>query len=488
MRLEPTPRPTQAVRVSARLIASSTILHLSSDELERAVNQEQVDNPTLAVQEQQICFFCGTRAHGQLCSVCGHFLQPTQPLISGHERLTQHEHSLERSTSSQQAFYDIDNYGFAEDDSIDEYDPLALIPTGETLLESLLQQLEALVSPEDAPIAEQLVGNLNERGYLEITPLEIAHYLDVPVERVDYVLSQLHTLEPLGIGARDLRECLLLQLQAVSEHTPPPPLVQTLIDGYLDLLGHNQFHEIARLLKVSEQAIRQASQYIRSTLYPFPAHVYSAESSSLLQGSGASGASYIRPDVIIRRGEMGFEVELIEEKRYRFHVRTPYAGEAAPQAGEMANSEVQRYIHQHTDRAKFFVSSVRRRWSTLRRVAELIVDEQRDFLDKGVRYLHPLTRAEVAARLGLDEGTVSRATANKYALLPKGHLIPFSDFFDSSLGMKDLLRELIQHEDAQHRLSDDELARLLTKHGYAIARRTVTKYREELGIGSSRER
>ncbi|HYU76868.1 MAG TPA: hypothetical protein VEL31_29725, partial [Ktedonobacteraceae bacterium] len=110
------------------------------------------------------------------------------------------------------------------------------------------------------------------------------------------------------------------------------------------------------------------------------------------------------------------------------------------------------------------------------------------FLEKGIRYLRPLTRAEVATRLNLDEGTISRATANKYALLPNGRLMPFSDFFYGSLGIKDILRELIQSEDPRHRLSDDELARLLTSQGIPMARRTVTKYREEMGIGSSRER
>jgi RNA polymerase sigma-54 factor len=149
---------------------------------------------------------------------------------------------------------------------------------------------------------------------------------------------------------------------------------------------------------------------------------------------------------------------------------------------------VQNYMRQHNERAQFFVDCIQRRWRTLRRVTEFIVDYQRDFFEKGVRALRPLTRAEVAARLGLDEGTVSRATANKYALLPNGRLIPLADFFDGSLGIKDILRELIQSEHPKHRLSDDELARLLNERGIPMARRTVTKYREEMGIGSSRER
>src|SRR5258708_19333388 len=145
-------------------------------------------------------------------------------------------------------------------------------------------------------------------------------------------------------------------------------------------------------------------------------------------------------------------------------------------------------MHHQSDRARFFIDCIHRRWRTLKRVAELVVDYQHEFLAKGVRYLRPLTRAEVATRLSLDDGTVSRATANKYALLPNGRLMPISDFFDGSLGIKDVLRELISTEEPRHRLSDEELARLLTVPGIPMARRTVTTYRDEMGIASSRER
>ena len=486
MRLEPTPRPEQTLRVSARLITSSTILHLSADELERAINQEQMENPALDITEQRVCLFCGNRIYSNICTACGYFVpheQFTQPLSPEHEPSPSYEQSGDSESSQQQTLYDIDNYGFVEIDGDDAYDPMARIPTHETLSEMLLQHLEALIPPDDALIAEQLVGNLNERGYLEISTQQIAEHLGVPLERVEYVLSQLHTLEPLGIGARNPRECLLIQLQALSEQSTPHPLVAILIDRYLDQLGRSQFHEIARQLKQPEQEIRQAYQYIRTMLHPFPALTYQDNNGSQPL---SNSTTYIRPDVIIRKGEMGFEIELIEEKRYKF--RTRYSGSSGESAPALANGELQHYLHQNNDRARFFVECIQRRWRTLRRIAELIVDYQREFLEKGVRYLRPLTRAEVATRLNLDEGTVSRATANKYALLPNGRLIPFSDFFDGSLSVKDVLRELIHSETPRHRLSDDELARLLSSRGIPMARRTVTKYREEMGIGSSRER
>src|SRR5256714_3832443 len=487
MQLEPRQRPDQVLRVTPKLITSSAILQVSADELERAVSSEQVENPALEVDEQRICHFCGTRIYGQTCSACGHFTQPT---LTGGEVSINYDIPVDPLWSTHQQFYDFDNYGFAEIDRDDEFDMLASIPTGETLVEILLRQLEALVPPHDQPIAEQLVGNLNERGYLEISLDEIANHLQVSIERVEYVLSQLHTLEPLGIGARNLRECLLIQLQALGEQEvpyPPHRLAYTLIDHYLERLGRSQFAEIARELKVPEQEVRQAGLYIRSSLYPFPAHTYRENSQLPSYTRLGSDTTYVRPDVIIRKGETGFEVELIEEKRYHFSISTDAAGSASSMSGG-GNAEVQRYMHQHSDRARFFIDCIQRRWRTLKRVVELVADYQREFLERGVRYMRPLTRAEVATRLNLDEGTVSRATANKYALLPNGRLIPMSDFFDSSLSLKDVLRELIALEEPTRRLSDEELARLMQSRGMPVARRTVTKYREEMGIGSSRER
>ena len=352
MRLEHTPRPEQTLRVSARLITASTILHLTGDELERAVNQEEVENPTLEVTEQRICLFCGARLYGQTCIQCGHHAEPTQPLPNLSEGSINYDIPLATLSNTQQQLYDSGNYGFAEIESDDEFDLLASIPMSETLAEVLLHQLETLISPDDGLIAEQLVGNLNERGYLEISTDEVAAYLEVSLERVEYVLSQLHTLEPVGIGARNLRECLLIQLEALSEQEKPHPLAHPLIDHYLERLGRGQFHEIARELHVAEQEVHQASLYIRSTLNPFPAHTYQAD---MPFTRSTSDATFVRPDVIIRQSANGFEVELIEERRYHFAITSD---QLAQQASETPTSEVQRYLHHASDHAKFFIECV----------------------------------------------------------------------------------------------------------------------------------
>ncbi len=234
MRLEPTPRPDHVLRVSARLITSSTILHLSSDELEHALTQEQIENPTLDVRENRVCLLCGTPMYGATCPACGHFAQQmleTPPIL---RRLP---------TSQSQSLSGLINRLFL----ISTITVLPMLMQRTSLISShkFLSRLrlkrycsnnsKPLITPDDAPIAEQLVGNLNEHGLLEASIEEIATVLNIPLTRVAYVLSQLQTLEPLGIGARDARECLLIQLQALSEQESPHPLAYALIDNYLDL-------------------------------------------------------------------------------------------------------------------------------------------------------------------------------------------------------------------------------------------------------------
>jgi RNA polymerase sigma-54 factor len=152
------------------------------------------------------------------------------------------------------------------------------------------------------------------------------------------------------------------------------------------------------------------------------------------------------------------------------------------------SEDERQHVRHYSARARFFIECVRQRWETLRRISEALIELQFDFLDKGVRYLRPLTRVELAEMVDLHESTVSRATANKYVLLPEGRTISFDDFFDSSLATKDTLRELIETEDPKRPLSDEDLSSLLGERGLPVARRTVAKYREAMRILPSRFR
>jgi RNA polymerase sigma-54 factor len=323
---------------------------------------------------------------------------------------------------------------------------------------------------------------------------EASQALEVPERRVAAVLKALQSLDPPGIGARDLRECLLIQLREFERRGEAHPVARPLLERFLHQLGERHFAEIARELGVTSTAVKQAWRFIRSNLHPYPAHAF--ESAGLPdQGvrDGRERGILVRPDVVIRRTDRGFEAEVVERRRFRFGVNSLYTDLARQVRQSTANrvplNDTERqHVREYSARARFFIECVRQRWETLAVIADALVVFQRDFLEHGVRHLRPLTRGELADYVGLHESTVSRATADKYVLLPSGRTIPFDDFFDGSLAAKDMLRELISGEDHAKPYSDEDLASLLHERGLPLARRTVAKYREAIGILPSRFR
>jgi RNA polymerase sigma-54 factor len=475
-----TPSAQQTINISAKLIASIKILQYSAEELEQSIARELTDNPALELEELAQCVRCGAMLHAGICPVCDRQAEEQ----AGDPRLD------ETTWEDDIHLRGVDLTASGESD----YDPLEYVHAGDTLHEHLMRQLGAIVSEVDLPIAEYLVGSLNSHGYLSVSTAEAAEMLRVSVSRVERVLAALQSLDPVGIGARDLSECLLIQLRAFEEKGTAHPVARRLLESHLHALGEHHFAEIARELGVTSTQVKQAWRFIRSNLNPYPAHAF--EPSDVpglgLSSDGERNVS-VRPDVVIRRTEQGFEAEVIERRRFRFSVNPTYStlyqecrtGVSA--RGGMSEHDRQ-HIRQYAVRARFFMDCIRQRWETLNTIANALIDYQHDFLEHGVRYLRPLTRGELASHVGLHESTVSRATANKYVLLPDGRTIPFDDFFDGSLAAKDMLRELIASENPAKPYSDEELAELLHRRGLVLARRTVAKYREALGILPSRFR
>jgi RNA polymerase sigma-54 factor len=284
----------------------------------------------------------------------------------------------------------------------------------------------------------------------------------------------------VGIGAHDLRECLLIQLRWLREQGQPEPLAEELIARHLRQLGEHRFLEIAHEVHLSFSSVRQAWQFIRTQLDPYPAHAY--HSSPTSSSGGPLLTPFVRPDVIIYRTETGFEAEVVEQKKYLFKVNPAYLRVFSMSDPSQSSEADYRHIRQYTARAQFFIDCIHQRWETLKKISDALLEFQFEFLAKGVRFLYPLTRGELADHIGLHESTISRATAHKFVLLPEGRTIPFDDFFDGSLRIKETLRHLIGAEAPTHPLSDEELAALLAERGMYVARRTVAKYRESLRI------
>lgn len=472
MDLEQQLRPELSIRISPKLIASTKILALSSQELAQTIQHEILENPALEVEENTQCPTCGGPLDDGRCANCTRQAE-------GPDGKADDASEWDADRFSEYAS------GRTVNTDDDDYDPLARVTAEESLADTLLLSLEAQLPAADYPIAEYLVGNLDERGYLSVRVDDAARALDVPVERVLLVLTTLQALEPAGIGARDLRECMALQLCALAEAGIANPVASAIIErNLLKALAERRWQEAATTLGRSIEEVKGGWKFIKERLNPHPANGFQSNTAT-------AQARSFKPDVIIRRTQSGaFEVEVIESVRFDLRINSSYRSLCTNVDGLAAHLSLEdrAHIKEHVAKARFFIDCVRQRWETLRQITTCLINYQREFLEKGVRYLRPLTRSELADMVGLHESTISRATAEKYVLLPNGRAVSFDDFFDASLGIKDTMRELIGDETDQAPLSDQHIAEKLAERHFHIARRTVAKYRDALGILPSRYR
>ena len=458
---------TTQMKVSPRLVAMNHVLELSSMELQELINAELGENPALEMMDKPTCPRCGAAQEGPICAHC----------LS---RQSQNGESPDGANVEQVGTRDREDYYFEEGpslsrrDSDDEFDPVVHVAAEMSLPERLIRELGAILPLEQMPIAEFLVGNLDERGFLECSVEEVARILEVSVAEVRVVLKELQAQEPVGIGSRDLKECLLLQLDYLEARGTTAPHVREIIERHLAQLGEHKFSRIAQELHIPSAEVTAAAQFIKKHLNPFPA-----------QGTpAANGAAsgYVLPDVIIAKRDKGFEVDVVESKRFFLRINPLYRELMlrAQQEEAHLNDNEKRHIQQYVSRARLFMANIDQRRQTLQRIVAYLVSFQGDYLANGVRHLRPLTRAMVAAELGVHESTVSRATASKYVMLPTGEVVPLSHFFTPSLSAKDVIKDMIEHE--AEPLTDEQIAEGLAAKGITIARRTVAKYREQLGI------
>lgn len=445
--------PQMQMKASPALIALNNMLIMSTLDLQQMIQQELEDNPALELNEaeEDLCQRCGRPFSGSTCMFC---LQEDMRTIEA----------------------DRDDYtGPMEDD---EFDPLMLVAAPPSLGESLLRDLRASLPHEDHFIAEFLIGSLDDQGYLETSLADVAATLDIDADRAERVLHKLQEVGPVGVGARDVPECLLLQLRRLEQDGITHPYVEQIIRQHWVDLGEHRYGAIAQVLGIGYDDVVAARDFIRQYLRPYP-----LERSTSDGTVSPTQTTYLTPDVIIREEEGKLVAEVVESQRYFLRLNPLYQ-ELARQAvrGNEAGvtSEEKDHLTQFVGRAQLFLTNLRQRRETIRRIATYLIERQERFLRQGVRYLEPLTRAEVALAIGVHESTVSRATANKHVQIPSHEVIPFSHFFTASLNIKDVLLELVTKEDRP--LTDQELVEMLRQRGFDVARRTVAKYRNQLKI------
>lgn len=347
-----------------------------------------------------------------------------------------------------------------------------------SMQEQLLEQLRCSdASPELFRIAETVIGGIDESGYLKTHPADIATGAGCSLEKAEEAIRLVQTFDPPGIGARDLRECLLIQLKRLGKNTPE---LEELVKNHLDEIARNKLPQLARTMGIPLERLYADLAEIKK-LNPCPGNLISDVH-----------PVYLVPEVSVEKD--GGEYKVVADDSHIPHLRiSKYYLKLLEDPN--TPEDVRSYIRAKITSGNGLMKSLEQRQKTIKRIADVIVAAQHDFFAKGVEYLKPMTMQQVADKLGLHETTISRAIANKYIQTPRG-VFEFKYFFTggfqskqgeeiSSRGVKEIIRDLVDRENPASPLSDSKLTALLKERGLDVARRTVAKYREELGIQSS---
>src|SRR5215475_1247153 len=350
------------------------------------------------------------------------------------------------------------------------------IPVQETLQQNLIAQLnQTVLSADDRRAAELVIGNIDDDGFLQSTTEEMALNSGIPQDDFERVLGLIQTFYPAGVGARDLRECLLIQLRRQGkEHS----LEYSIVSEHMEDLGRHRFVEIARRMAVSAEDVQKAADNI-ARLNPRPGQVFAA-----------APQNYVLPDVIVEKVDGEYQISFNNEQIPHLRISNLYKDIIA--SGNTQGSDVKDYIRDKIRSGKFLIRSIHQRQQTIMNIAQQIVARQHDFLEHGPSHLKPMKMKEVAEAVGVHETTVSRAVSGKYMATPQG-IFEMKYFFTpgyqtatgeslSNTSVKEAILDLVKRENGNQPLSDSEIVEILSERGIPIARRTVAKYRTELNI------
>lgn len=448
-------KQTQKLIMTPRLQQALKLLQMPTLELEQELKVQIESNPLLEIDEEEE--------------------------DAGRER----EGVLDAQAGNSESWDDYFNDGFdmqyREQEEIDRNEEFVeRVPVSKhSSRENLLGQMRMAASDERLlSIGEYIIGSLNDRGFLTVTLDEIGNVFKADQAEVERALALIQSLDPPGIAARDLPECLTLQLRARGEEDSLPALI---VRDHFQSLIHKKYMEIARKLKVSVEEIQECAAVI-GELDPKPGLELSAED-----------PRYITPDLVVDEVDGEYIITLNDRFLPSLRVATGYAEQLKSQS-----KKTREFVQDKLNSAQWLIRTVEQRRATMIKVMAAIIEEQRAFFDKGPEHLRPLTLQQVAGKIGMHESTVSRVTSNKSVQTPRG-VFHLKHFFSSSLSTisgeevsakaaKAMIQEIISAEDARKPLSDQRIADMLKEDGLMIARRTVAKYREQLNIQSARYR
>jgi len=457
----------QSLTLTPQLQQAIKLLQLSTLDLQQAIEETLESNPLLEREED-----FADEAHGDEVDFSA---ETTLPDNSDNPPVDTRWEDLLPSSAPAAAPAESDEGMFADRDA-----------TPESSQSHLLWQLNTTrFSEVDHSIALALIDSVDANGRLTQSPEDLLESLANEAVELDEVMAVLHRLqhfEPTGVFAKDLRECLLLQLRQMPPDTPYREVAGALVSRHLDLIATTEPRQLARRLRVQESDILAALALIRS-LDPMPG-----------ASVGEDTTEYITPDIFVKRVNGFWRVELNPDIAPKLRINPAYAGLANQSTSESDKS----YVRDNLQEARWFMKSLQSRNETLLKVASKIVEHQRQFLEVGEEAMRPLILADIAQQIEMHESTISRATTRKYMHTPRG-VYELKYFFSShvataeggecsSTAIKALIKKLVQSENTKKPLSDSKLCTLLKDQGVIVARRTVAKYREQLNIPPSNER
>ncbi|MCD4673535.1 MAG: hypothetical protein K8R77_12800 [Anaerolineaceae bacterium] len=443
---------------TAHLAQTMTLLSMTADELRQEIEAELSTNPALEMVEERRCPTCNRLLppHGScpMCS-CPKSDDSEEPIVF----ISPREDFTPRS----------DRY----EDNAPEIDQPAM---GADLPTYVFRQIAPELAEEDRPIAAFLLTRLDNDGLLSVGIDETVRYFHVLPSRVENVLSIIKRANPVGVGSRSPQEALLVQIELLAENKYIPDFTVEIIMNGMDKLSRHQLTELAHQLNASTRKIQEAVRFISENLNPFPSRSHWGD---VRLPSRTAVQVYRQPDIIINYLNNDVNNPLVVEIIMPVY-GTLRVNPLFRQAIRQVEPKKKDAWRSDLEKASLLVKCIQQRNHTMQRLMQRVVSIQRVAIVQGERYLRQLTRAEIAVKLEVHESTISRAVSSKTVQLPNGRIVPLSSFFDRSLNARTVLCELISEESKP--MSDSELAKLMAKEGFQVARRTVAKYRAMEGI------
>lgn len=442
---------TQKLSMTPELIQAIQILQYNNQELNEYIDKELLENPILESEYHK-----ESDTEIDIDSL-------RDQLIQADENVEAYKQWESHSTS-------------------DEYSYENFVAFNYTLTEFLIEQLHfSSLKGQDAEIGRYIIENIDDNGYLSMSLEEICSVLDVDLDSCERVLDLIHTFEPSGVGARDLNECLIIQLASLGELTDE---IEFIISNRLKDLADNKYALISKDMGISIAEVQGIADLIK-TLEPKPGRGFDSDNS----------IKYIIPDIYVEETNGEYVVSANDGSTPSLHISSYYNSltEEAKSDKELSN-----YLNNRFNSAMWLMKSIEQRKKTIYNVASAIVQFQNDFFAKGERFLKPLTLKQIAETVGVHESTVSRAINGKYMQCPRG-VFELKYFFTggilnedgsgvSSNSIKSMIKEFVDAEDDKKPLSDSKISEMLHEKGIDISRRTVAKYRDDIGILPSSKR